>query len=164
MERGVTPIQSQCGGPSSSPDRGGTPYGLDGGTPIQFWWGGGFTPSSHGRGYPHPVLTGDRNPVPTGSYPIQSWQGGPPSSLNGRYSHPVLMGIPWMGYPCQEGWGYLPLGRMRYPHQWMVPQSGPGRGTHPLVSGRSTPGCELTDKLKILPSPILRMRAVTSQQ
>ena len=40
------------------------------------------------------------------------------------------------------------------------PPSGPGRGTPCLDLTRVSPGCGLTNKLKLLPSPILRMWVV----
>ena len=43
---------------------------LVGGYPIQSWWWGGRTPSSHGGGVPHPVMVGGWVP-PT----IQAWDG-----------------------------------------------------------------------------------------
>ena len=116
------------------------PNGYVGATPIQSW---GSTPilSQGGVSFSH------------------NWIGVPPSGrmgvpLLGRMrvlpsgSHWVLpvsrWGYPhkdWMGYPCiRTWWGYSPS----YMGGWGYP----------------TLECELTHKLKILPSPILRIQAV----
>ena len=89
-----------------------------------------------GRGVPHPVLDGGG-----GGYPIQSWMGG-------RVPHPVLDG----GTPSSPGWYPPPLFRpgMGCPH----PDQ--GQGTRP----RPPPPPTSVDRLKILPSLILGMRAV----
>ena len=87
-----------------------------------------------GMGYPHPVIMG---------VPPSSLNGGYP--LSARWGHPNPMG----GAPHQEGWGYPLIGKDR-----VYPTSGldgakPAPPPTPLAS---------VNRLKILPSPILRMR------
>ena len=147
---------------------------------------GGRTPSSSNRGYPHPVLTrggGHFTSPRTGwGYPIQSWGKGvppsnpdragvspsspdggggglPPSSPEGRMvvsPSPLIRkdgGISWwgMGVPSIRKDGGTPPPPRTW---WGTPR------TPSADEGIPPPGCELTHKLKILPSPILRMRAV----
>ena len=113
--------------------------------------------------------------------------GGTPSSPNGQYLHPVLMGGGWYPHPIPMG-EYLPSspnGRVTLcylPHQ-------PDESTPPLPSGRMgyilsglyggtpivigwgypTPSARwgyhptAVNRLKILPSLILRMRAVINK-
>ena len=108
------------------------------------------TPSSPDRGVPHPVLMEEYPyPVLMGGTPIQSGLGGVPPSGKVVYPH-------WKGWgiPRQEGWGTSQSGRMGYP------LSGPVGGTPSPVSR----WCGLTQKVKILPSPVLRMQVVKIQQ
>ena len=130
-----------------------------------------------GGGYPHLVIDGGGTPIQslTGGtlgipHPDLGW--GYPLSAGWGTPHPDLQ---W-GYTLSAGWGYphLDLG-------WSTPQSagwgtpiwtcdggtphpGPDMGSHPPPMGRTgyhPPPVEMwTDKLKILPSPIFRMRAV----
>ena len=121
------------------------------------WWGEG--------GVPHPVMNG--------RYPIQSWTGGVPQDtplsqvwLGG--GTPSSLGLHpfcwWGGYPgIPPSWswmGYLPppISRMGYPSCLDL-----GRGTPPTPSGPGM-GYPLPpatgNRLKLLPSLILRMRAV----
>ena len=115
---------------------------------LQLWEGGGV---------PHPVLIGE------GFTPILTWDGGTPSP---RWGTPPLLGR--MGYSPPP-----PLGRMGYPptirKDVVSPyQEGCGSppairkdGVPPLSAGQGTPPPQgMTDKLKTLPSLILRMRAV----
>ena len=74
-----------------------------------------------------------------GGYPIQSWTGGLPSSPNGGVPYPDLG---WGTPPPIETW------------DGVCPHPDLGRGTLPPSR------CELTNKLKTVPSPILRMRVV----
>ena len=92
-------------------------------------------------------------------YPCQTDGGNP---CKEGWSTPLVGkdgGTPWlgrMGYPsCQQGWGTPWLGRMRVPPRWE------GWGI-PLVSWMGvTPSPPAgVNKLKILPSIILWMRAV----
>ena len=108
----------------------------------------------------HPVLMG-------WAYPIQSrWGGVSPSNPNWGVPPSGKMGYPQSGRmgipppmrkdrvpPSREGWGYAPfmrkdgpVGQMKYPRS-------ADRGI-PQVVDRHTP-------VKTVPSPILRMRAVT---
>ena len=85
------------------------------GVPIQSWTGG-VTPSSYGRGKPHPVLAGGTSSSPgQGGTPIQTWDGVPPCPDLGYPSCPDLgWGTPQsrrMGYPPRLGIGYP------FPHQ-----------------------------------------------
>ena len=157
---------------------------VGGGVPHPVMVGG--TPSSHdGEGYseyPPPSRPGWGTPhhpdlarVP----PIQTWLGYLPN-------HPDLVWVPPL--PSRPGWGTPPLSRAGwgtppYPdlagvppnHPDLVgvpappPTSRPGRGTpHPPTIqtwlGYPPPSRgELTNKLKTVPSPILRMRAVKIQ-
>ena len=151
---GGYPIQSWWGTPSS---HGGEGY------PIQSWWGGVPHPDL-ARGYPRypPTIQtwlGVTQVPPT----IQTWPGYPPPSRSGQGTphHPDMAGIPpptiktWPGYPLpsRPGWGTLSPSR-------------PGWGTlppHPDLTGYPPPPRSrggLTKKLKTVPSPILRMRAV----
>ena len=119
--------------------------------------------------YPPPCRSGLG--VPQGTPTIQTWLGYPhhPDLTKEPPPHrPDLAGIPltiqtWMGYPTHHSdlaevpptiqtWpGYPP----HHPDLARVPPPPfrPGWGTPPLW-------CELTNKLKTVPSPILRMRAV----
>ena len=66
-----------------------------------------------------------------------------------------------LSYPCQVGWD------TPYPHWagWVYPQVKAGWGTPWVKAGWGYPDpYGLTHKLKILPSPILRMRAVKNIQ
>ena len=124
------------------------------------WWGG--TPSSHGRGYP-----------------IQSWWGSTPSRpgwrvIWGTHHHPDLAG----GYPrvptTIQTWLGVPQGTPH--HSDLPPPSRPDWGTpptiqiwlgyphphHPDLAGVPPPPSKygLTNKLKTVPSPILRIRAI----
>ena len=97
-----------------------------------------------------------------------------PGRDGGRCYLPWLGGeyLLWPGGTCQGR--YLPSGpgQDRYP----PPPSGPGQGRYPPArvgiphldlarvgtpsQGRYPPGCGQTNKLKLLPFPILRVRAV----
>ena len=120
----------------------------------------GGTPSSDGGGgVPHPVMVG--------GYPIQTWpRWGTPRVPP---HHPDLAGgtppsRPGMGYPTGQTWDGVPpypdLGWGTPPNpdlRWGTPSpSRPGTGYLPPPQSR----CKLTNKLKTVPSPILRMRAV----
>ena len=99
------------------------------------------------------------------------WRGGVPQPGGGYPSWGVLqLGVPQLeysrGYPSWGGylsWGTPPASWMGYPPGpagWGTP---PGQldGIPPLASWMGyPPRCELTDKLKLLPLSILRMRAV----
>ena len=115
------------------------------------WWGGGYPmgryphPVSMG-GYPHSVPTG--TPLsPDGGYPGVP----PPPSARWGYPH-----IDQMGHPHQEGSGYPPVGKDGGASHWnwmWYPPGGRMGITPPLLAS--------VNKLKILPSLIHRMRAVT---
>ena len=139
------------------PIPGGVPHLWTGGT-LPLDGGGGYPTSGWGRGY----HTSGWGGVPTSGqgYPTSGWGGylipgwGTP--------HLDLTRVPpiwtWPGYPHLDlvrvlpisglGWGtpsaHLDMAR--------IPLSGNGLGYPP-------PGCELTNKLELLPCPILRMRA-----
>ena len=117
-----------------------------GGYPIQSWWGG--TPSSHG-----------------GGYPIQSWGGGTLSS-HGRGYPRYPPGQTWDGVPPIQTWHGVPShpdlgwGTPCPDLAWGTPPSRPVMGYPPRPGMGYPPRCELTNKLKTVPSLILRMRAV----
>ena len=162
---------------------GGTPSSHGGGYPIQSWWGGvpqpvmvGSTPPRPGQGstpdilplqtwsggypgYPPPPRPYWGTPPP----PSRPGQGTPPSRPGwGTPHHPDLTGVP----PNHPDLARVPL--LHHPDLAGVPPptiqiclgypppSRPGWGTPPPSR------CGLTNKLKTVPSPILRMRAVTS--
>ena len=123
---------------------------------------GGYLTSAGGGGYPSTVLTSG---YPVQGYslaryripPSQDWgtplarTGLPPSMAGTRVHH--------KGHGTR-GWGT--------PRNYMGPEAGvpPGKDLEPDTWERTwdwstTPRCKLTNKLKILPSPILRMRTVT---
>ena len=137
-----------------SPDRGKGWY------PIPSWTRGGGTPSRHGQGrVPQPVL--DRG------YPIQSCMWGTSSSLDGGVPQgtPILIldgGTPHQsaGWGPDLGWGtpHLDLG-------WDPPPIQTWDEVSPLASRPgmgypSPPPRAMVDKVKTLPSVILRLRAV----
>ena len=109
--------------------------------------------ASGGGGLPHPVMVGG-DPIQSwlGGYPIQSWWGVP---------HPVMVGVPHpvmvggtLGTPSRPGQGgYHGSGVPPTIHTWdgVPPTHRPETGYPPPTS---------VDRLKILPSLILRMRAV----
>ena len=118
-----------------------------------------LSPDERGEGVPHPVL--DRE-VP---HPVLDREG-TPSSLGQcrRVPHPVLdEGVPHpvlnRGYPIQSSTG-----------GGVPPRPRPGMGYSPFRPGMGYPPisrtgypfsrCGITHKVKLLPSPILRMRAV----
>ena len=101
-------------------------------TTIQTWLG---TPH-------HPDLA--RVPPPT----MQTWPGYPPPCRPGQVTPPP---------PSRPGMGYLPPSRPG----WVPPHPRPGMGYPPNL-GWGTPLPASVNRLKILPSPIPRMRAVTS--
>ena len=138
------------------------------------------------RGVPHPVLAGG---IPQGTpwsrpgmgYHLYQLDGVPPvqtrdlvpSPISWMGYHPMPGPGPGMGYPIQTRDGIPPpiswMGTtppapgpgMGYPHLnldlgWGTPLSRPGMGYPPSPPSR----CELTNKLKTVPSPIIRMRAV----
>ena len=133
---GVHHPRSQGGTPSQV--QGGTPSQVQGGTPSQVW------------GVPHPDLVR--------GYPILTWLGGTPSWPGQGVPQSPRPDLGWVPPPpCLDlGWG-TPLAR---------PEMGysPGQtwdGVPPLdVTGVLPPRCGLTNKLKTVPSIILRMRAV----
>ena len=160
-------FHSKCSGPPH-PDlaRGYLPWG----TPILTWPGGvptmaeGYLP----WGTPHPDLARGYLPWLMGTYlgvlPILTWLGG---RLRGIY-----LGVPpiltWRE-GTYLGWGYLPWGTPVL--TWVGVPTLAGRylpwGTHShpdlgrgVPQGRYPPGVDKKNKLKLLPSPILRMRAV----
>ena len=126
---------------------------------------------SPGRGYSSPVLAGGY-PSPVlarGGSPVLSWPGGYPST--------VLAGdTPVLGTLSQD-WGTpnprkdigpeagVPLERTWDQRLWYPPPPKERTLTRDLRKnlGLGYPGCKLTNKLKILPAPILRMRAVKIQ-
>ena len=124
---------------------GGVPCLMSGGYPIPCPGGGGV-PCPRSRGVPCPRSGGGVTlsqvqggyPMPGQGYPIQTWLGGvpqvPPSGPDLGWCTPP--GQTWDGVPSPWTWlGYPP-----------------------------PPRCELTNKLKTVPSPILRMRAVTKRR
>ena len=123
------------------------PMGLGGGgeSPASSPDGVGGTPSSPKRGVPHPVLMGEGYP-----YPVLMEGGVPPSSPD-RGSHLVLMEVPQvdkMGLPpVRIGWGTISMSE---------PDGAPPGWQMGVLSRHQN----LTHKLKILPSPILRMQAI----
>ena len=131
------------------------------GTPVRSgWWGVPWVPppSRPDLGTPHHL--------PWVPLTIQTWLGYPPPC------RPVWgIPYPWDGVPpppSKPGWGTPhPRPEMGYP-----PPSRPGLGTpHPRPEMGYPPTIQVwtgyppppasVDRLKILPSPILRMRAVT---
>ena len=110
-----------------------------------------------GRGVPHPWAGG--------RYPILG------------YAHPDL-GVPHLGIPHPDLVGEYPIPGGRYPVLWYPPSGtgvhpgrdlGPVTGVPPEGHGTSgsimgcrwgTPRCGLINKLKLLPSLILRTQAV----
>ena len=86
-----------------------------------------------------------------GGYPIQSWWGGTPSSHGGGTRGTPHLELGW-GTPLHLdlGWGTPHLG-------WSTPQT--GMGYPPPDLGWASPP-KMVDKVKTLPSVILRMRAV----
>ena len=103
-----------------------------GGYPIQSWMGGG-TPSSLGQW--------------GGGYHIQSWMGGTPSPRSGRGVRHSADGE----YPIQPGMGNPPS--LSRPGMGYPPPIQTWDGVPPLPPAS-------VDRLKLLPSLILRMRAV----
>ena len=109
-----------------------------------------------GRGVPHPVMVGGGVTLSShggGRVPIQFWWGGVPPH------HPDLA---W-GYPIQSWWGDILRGTPHHPDLAGVPPppSRPGMGYPPTHRpGMGYPPTEMVDKVKTLPSVILRMRAV----
>ena len=102
--------------------------------------GGGGTPSNPGWGVPHPVLYwGVPHPVLAGGYPV----------LAGGYPIQSWPG----GYTIQSWLGDTPH---RPDLRWDTPCPDLGWG-NPLSR------CGLTHKVKILPSPILRLKSVNTQ-
>ena len=138
--RGEYPIYSWLG----VFHRGGVPHpvlaGGREGTPSSPGWGGGV---------PHPVLAEGV----TWSTPIQTWDGVPPVSWMG-YPPPSR---PGMGYPLTWTWNGVPPP----PNQLdgVPPPSRPGTW-YPPPPPPPPSRCELTNKLKTVPSPILWMRVV----
>ena len=137
---------------------GGTPSSHGGGYLIQSWWG---VPKPVMVGVPHPVMVGvpphhqDLDGVP----PIQTWMGYPPPSRTGLCTPTIQT---WLGYPHHPGLARVPPSSSR-----------PGQGTphHPDLAGvpptiqtwlgyPPPSRCRLTNKLKTVPSPILRMQVV----
>ena len=145
MSGGGYPIP--CPGGYSSHVWGGTPSHVrgvpcprSGGVPCPR---SGGVPHPRSGGVPHPGLVRGRG------YPILTWSGGvlgtPPSQI-------------WDGVPLppSQTWDGIPP----------PPPARPGMGYSPPRPDWGTPPpprCELTNKLKTVPSPILRMRAVIIQ-
>ena len=112
-----------------------------------------------GMGVPHPVLVGGIPPT------IQTWPGGTPhhpdlaGGAPGTPYHPDLTRGEYPGYPPhhQDLAGVPPRPGMGY-----SPCPDLGWGTPPVQTcdGVTPLRCGLTHKVKILPSPILRMRVV----
>ena len=129
---------------------------LVGGYPIKSWWG-----------VPHPVMVG-------GELPIQSWwgvSGVPPHTPSrpgqGTPHHPDLAGVPppsrpgWHNpLPSRPGWGTPQPSR---PGQGTPPPSRPGWGTPPTIQTWMGYPPKMVDKVKTLPSVILRMRVVITE-
>ena len=94
---------------------------------------------------------------------VLSWEGvdhpqqGVPHPWPGGYTIPS-QGVPHLcqGVPCTG----VPLGKGPGTSQWGTPWKGHGNSGSIMGWRWGTPGCELTNKLKLLPSLILRMRAV----
>ena len=149
------------------PRVGGYPISGKGGTPSQVW---GVYPISGLGGVPH---------LRSGGYPISGPGGYPISGLGGYLGYPPTQ--TWDGVPpyLDMGWGApLPRPEMRYPShldvRWGTPYLDLGLGTppHPDLGWSTPPYPDLrwgtpappppasVDRLKILPSLILRMRAV----
>ena len=112
----------------------------------------GTPPSRPGQGYPgyhphHPDLAGvPPHPRPGMGYPptIQTWPGYPPTQT-------------WDGVPPTSDLGWVPP----LPHHPDLAGVPPPPSSRP---GWGTPSrCGLTHKVKILPSPILGMRAVINK-
>ena len=123
--------------------------------PIQSWPGGYPHPAIQSQwGYPHSVLTGGRvSPSNTLGYPswpgmgtpILTWEGGTPTVLTKE------------GYPPSGRMGYSPVSQMGYPCRDL------GRGNHPSARWGYPPPASV-NRLKILPSLILRMRVVINSK
>ena len=79
------------------------------------------------------------------------------SSTPWGYPIPGLGGYPRMGTPPERTWDKWPEKEPGTGY----PQKGPGTSDLRKNLGWDTPGCGLTNKLKLLPSPILRLRVVT---
>ena len=124
---------------------------------------GGGTPSSHGGGVPHPVQTWPGG-IP-GTPPSRPGWATPHHQDLARVSplHQDLAGVPltiktWLGYPpptIQTWLGYPTPSR-------------PDWGSPPTIQTwlgylRPPSRCGLTNKLKTVPSPILRMRVVITK-
>ena len=99
------------------------------------WWGG--TPSSHGRGVPHPVMVGG-----TPSSHGGGTQGTRQTPDLGWGTPPTIR--PGMGYPTIQTWDGVP------PHQtWngvTLPPSRPGMGypPQPMVNRQTFPSINIT--------------------
>ena len=180
---GGYPIQSWLGSIPSRPGWGGypTPSSHGGGRYPGTPW-----PGLDGGGVPHPVMGYPPHHLDlAGGYPhhpdlARGTPGTlPPSRPGMGYPPPSDLGWgtphhqPWDGVPptIRPGMGYPPTIRpgMGYPPPsrpgWGTPQSSDLAGVPPPPSrpGWGTPPgsrCGLTNKLKTVPSPILRMRAV----
>ena len=85
--------------------------------------------------------------------PILTWDGGMPHSDLGMGYPPIKE--EWDTPSPQRGWGYSHQEGCGTPHQG-------GWGTPLSAYGGTPPWSELTHKLKLLPSSILRMRPVIS--
>ena len=169
------------------PNPGGYPIPGLGGTPCQVWegypmrglggtlcqvWGGVPHPSS--GGVPCPMLGGTPSQVQVWGVPHPDLVvGGTPSWPGGGYPrYPPPPARPGMGYPPGQTWYGVPPGQtwdgVPPPGQtWdgVPPPARPGMGYPPpsqTWDGVSPPPprCELTNKLKTVPSLIFRMRAV----
>ena len=132
-------------------------------------WGWGGTQSQVG-GYPSQVQGGVPHPRSGGGVTRPRSRGGTLSQVWGGVqsqmiiqtwlggTHPDLVGG-YPGYPPQPdvGWGTPPWPDLG----WGTPQPDLGWDTPPRPDwGTPPPRCGLTNKLKTVPSPILRMRAV----
>ena len=122
--------------------------------PSRPGWGVPWVPYHHPHLARGGTLGTPYHPHLAGGYPgypptIKTWPGYPPIQTWLGYPPPHTIKT-WPGYPLptiQTWLGYSPP----------PPPSRPDRGTPPPPSR-----CELTNKLKTVPFPILRMRAVIS--
>ena len=117
--------------------------GVNPGTPLPSRPGWGVPP--HHPGYSPTIQTWLGYPPPSrpvwGTPPPQTWDGVPPH-------HPDLAGVP----PPPQTWDGIPPHHQDLAGVPPPPPSRPGSGTPPPPAS--------VNRLKILPSPILRMRAV----
>ena len=142
----------QTGGvPPSSRDMG-VPHPIPTGEEVPPSSPDGAYPSSRDMGVPYPIPTGGGVPPssPDGAYPIQSWMGVTPCILNGGYRLLICEGGIPSSWPVM---GVPPVSQMGTP-----PPVRTGWGTPNQPDGVPS---AMVDKVKTLPSVILRMRAIT---